>query len=63
MIYKYLLLLIIFPFSNQTLAKNGQDESTLDKLQEKLHSIGDYYQGINEKLNTRLKFDRKNFEK
>lgn len=54
MIYKYLLpLLIILSFSNQTLAKNGQDESTLDKLQEKLHSIGDYYQSINEKLNTR----------
>ncbi len=53
MINKYLLpLLILLPINNLAFA-NNQEESSLDKLQEKMQSIGDYYQQVNNKLNLR----------
>ncbi len=48
-----LLLLMLLTIGKQALANNGQEESSLDKLQEKMQSIGDYYQTINDKLNHR----------
>ncbi len=48
-----LLLLMLLTIGKQALANNGQEESSLDKLQEKMQSIGDYYQTVNDKLNHR----------
>lgn len=65
MINKYLLpLLILLSFSNHTFADSDQEESSLHKLQEKMQSIGDYYQNVNDKLNLRggkSKGDEKSF--
>jgi len=54
MINKYLLpLLILLTLSNQADAKYNDEESSLDKLQDKMQSIGNYYKSVNDKLNTR----------
>jgi len=54
MMNKYLppLLMVLF-ISSQAFAQSDDEESSLDKLQEKMQSIGDYYQSVNDKLNTR----------
>lgn len=54
MINKYLLpLLITLLFSSHTFANGDQEESKLDKLQEKMQAIGNYYKSVDDKLNTR----------
>ena len=63
MINKYLLpSLLLLTLSNQADARSEQEESTLNKLQEKMQSIGNYYQSVNDKLNNRGKHSSQNSE-
>ncbi len=47
-----LLLLMLLTTAKQALANNGKEESSLDKQQEKMQAIGNYYQNVNDKLNS-----------
>ncbi len=52
--FKKIALLLVTLISANSYAQKGSEESSgLEKLQEKMEKVGEYYQQVNEKLNSR----------